>query len=585
MRKHYTPNFLILVFGIFIMQGISAQFISPTNIQGTKPLPCFDCAPANWFDFGGTPDMSNRTTAAATGTSGGGTTWTQSPLPLPPNGHTNWITIRDIGSAGTEESVGTNITGLTSGREYELVAYTLSSVAPSYSPNYIDRFDYQLGFLPRVAVTSINRDTDGEWGVSRLRFIANSSSMQFAFFPGSGATSGSFESVNISVSLNAINTIPVVEEKTTATSLNTPVTINVLANAVDYDIGQSVVVGSIDLDTSTSGIQGSMTTAEGNWVVNHTSGEVTFTPTTNFLGTAVLSYTIQDDFTLDGISSPGTSASKNITVNVLNEICTEEVEGEDFTLRDGETVTFSQPPTDYGFQFDIYRLDNSFNLEINGTMLATQEIQFYQPDGANIRFLDGDMYGSDVPEIWSIIGNTSVPSVRVIIGPTGTVSMYGSKTSGGALEPLELFNGNQFNTIPWNPNSSNTIIGSQSVNGATYMIGYGSGLNIVPCFCVKPGTSGSPAGFSTVGILTKENPSISNWPEVVPNGYLVLDASDRGMVVTHMNTAQRDALTAINGMVIYNTDEGCLQLYRGETPGIDDERTGWNCIKRGCNEE
>src|SRR5690606_19184128 len=227
--KKYLQNILALLFMATTMMS-NAQFISPTNVQGNKPLPCWDCAPANWFDFGGTPDMSNRNTAAASGTTGGGTTWTNAPLPLPPNGHTDWITIRDIGSAGTEESVGTNITGLIPGREYEVVAYTLSSVAPSYSPNYIDAFDFQLGVNPRVNVTTINRDTDNEWGVNRLRFTAGNSSMQFAFFPGANAGASSFESVNISVSLNAINTIPIAEDKT-GTTTNQPIIINVMEGA------------------------------------------------------------------------------------------------------------------------------------------------------------------------------------------------------------------------------------------------------------------------------------------------------------------------------------------------------------------
>ncbi len=926
MKKQYTPNVLITVFSILMMQGIFAQSISPSNVREGS-MPCWDCAPTNWFDFGGTPDMSNRTTAAASGTTGGGTTWTRSPLPLPPNGHTDWITIRDIGSGQglIEESVGTNITGLVSGREYEVVAYTLSSVAPNYSPTYIDQFDFQLGAFPRVNVTSINRDVDGEWGISRLKFTANSTSMQFAFFPGDDASSSSFESVNISVSLNAINTIPVVEEKTATTTMNTAVTINAFVNAMDYDIGQSVIMSSIDLNTSMTGIQASITTAEGIWTVNHATGVVTFTPAVNFIGTAVLPYTIQDDFTLDGLPSPGTSTPKNITITVnaptavdldsdndgipdcvekglfgatlndlfilagdavsdvsgvpdnevrlteavgnqsgsmwsndkinftndfvirfqanlgsldatgadgiacvfhndpagtsavgavgvgigaagilnglaleidtwengissediandhgmiwdtddsvvssgefttfvslttaadlgnledgnwkdveiswnastrtlsyivnglnagsythggslddfceeyfgiassetnklvyygytastggsyndqrvrfqdlctdypvfvdtdgdgipneldldsdgdgcpdaiegdgyisqdqlnpdgsimgpededgipvlanggqgagtaydasINEcidICTETVAGEDFswnfpgTTPSPVTQTFNQPPTNYGFVLDIYSLDNSFNMEINGIDIALQEIEFQSSgtDGINVRFLDGDEYETDTEgDIWEMTGTPENPLIRVVISPAGNISLFGSKTSGGALFPLELFNGNSLNTITWNSGASNTIIASQNVEGDTNISGSGYGLNIVACPCVKPGAVGSPAGFSTIGVLTKGNPTVSNWPEVVPNGYLVLDASQKGMVVTHMTTTQRDALTAIDGMVIYNTDEGCLQLYRGETPGIDEQRTGWNCIKRGCNED
>src|SRR5690606_32442753 len=171
------------------------------------------------------------------------------------------------------------------------------------------------------------------------------------------------------------------------------------------------------------------------------------------------------------------------------------------------------------------------------------------------------------------------------INSSGTIALFGSKTSGGPLFPLELFNGNSLNTITWNDGAPNIIVATQNVVGTTSISGNGYGLNIVACPCVKPAAAGSPAGFSKVGVLTKGKPTLAGWPEVVPNGYLVLDAAQKGMVVTHMTNTQRDLLTPLDGMVIYNTDENCLQLYRGTTPGVDSSRTGWNCIERGCNEE
>ena len=45
--------------------------------------------------------------------------------------------------------------------------------------------------------------------------------------------------------------------------------------------------------------------------------------------------------------------------------------------------------------------------------------------------------------------------------------MFGSKTAGGALEPLQLFNGNSFNKITWNTTGNNTVVASQLVLGTT----------------------------------------------------------------------------------------------------------------------
>ena len=105
----------------------------------------------------------------------------------------------------------------------------------------------------------------------------------------------------------------------------------------------------------------------------------------------------------------------------------------------------------------------------------------------------------------------------------------------------------------------------------------------VDCGCTEPGASGTPL-TSSVGILTKGNPTVANWPMSVPNGYLVLDSKEKGMVITQMTTTQIDALTPTQGMVVYDTDLGCVKLYRGLTPGTDESRTGWNCIEEGCNE-
>ena len=101
--------------------------------------------------------------------------------------------------------------------------------------------------------------------------------------------------------------------------------------------------------------------------------------------------------------------------------------------------------------------------------------------------------------------------------------------------------------------------------------------------CQKPGASGA-ALASSIGILTKGDPTVSNWPMSVPNGYIVLDSEQKGMVITHMTTGQINALTPVDGMMVYDTDLGCVKLYRGTAPGTDATRTGWNCIEEGCNE-
>jgi len=286
------------------------------------------------------------------------------------------------------------------------------------------------------------------------------------------------------------------------------------------------------------------------------------------------------------ITAPGNACAEEnpIVSNVLTleqctvdpDLCVEEVAGNTFSSEGGVPVTFNQPATNFGFQFDIYTLDNSFNMDINGVQLATQEIQFQSAgtSGINVRFVDGDEYETNTAAIWQMTGNASAPLIRVVIAPNGDVSMYGSKTSGGALHPLELFNGNSFNSIVWNDGAPNTIVATQSVVGTTYISGYGSGLNKIPCpYCTQPGATGTPTEFTKTGISDRDG-AVGTWPGNVPNGFIAIQSTDQGFVITRLTTVQIDALNAVEGMLVYDTDEQCVKLYNG---------TVWKCIERSCN--
>lgn len=132
---------------------------------------------------------------------------------------------------------------------------------------------------------------------------------------------------------------------------------------------------------------------------------------------------------------------------------------------------------------------------------------------------------------------------------------------------------------------------------SSFLVGFGSGecaasaesisneVILPMCSpCTNPGATGAALG-STSGIITKPNRSVTNWPESVPNGYLVLDGAFKGMVITHMTTIQINALTPVKGMLVYDTDDQCVKLYRGagaNAPSVHPSRQGWVCIERVC---
>jgi len=152
------------------------------------------------------------------------------------------------------------------------------------------------------------------------------------------------------------------------------------------------------------------------------------------------------------------------------------------------TKTLTAPGADYGFVFDIQQMDNSFNMEVNGLKLATQEIQFEAGIAIaprNVQFADGSLYGGNnteggtVPQIYNMTGTATNPVIRVVISRTGQVSMYGSKSNSGELYPLVLTQGS-FNIVPWS-STSNTVKITQVVQGATEMVGAGSGRKKITC--------------------------------------------------------------------------------------------------------
>jgi gliding motility-associated-like protein len=222
------------------------------------------------------------------------------------------------------------------------------------------------------------------------------------------------------------------------------------------------------------------------------TGETTQSITVTAPGTYTVTYS-------DGVC---TSAAASVTITVANcsdndndgltdnidldddndgipdtDECPNVFENIPFSTTNNAPYTFTVPPTDLGFIFDVYTLDNSFNLIINGTSLANQEIEFVNYIGDNIRFADGSLYGQNgIPQIWSIIGSSATnPAVRIIINPNGSIEMYGSKTSGGPLFPLELFNGAFFNNISWNSQGNNVVAITQTVAGPTFISGAGGG--------------------------------------------------------------------------------------------------------------
>lgn len=172
--KNNTNRFwkILLILIAFFPNLILSQSV-PSSLGTTN---CWDCVPnVGWTKVLGTPDVSDANNAASTANGG---LWTERPLPLPPNGHTHWITIRDVGGAGAEEIVRTTITGLEIGKEYEVVVYSMAALTGTasgvYSRNYIDQFFFEIEGGTRVAIVgtaAAGNATSGTIGTANIREV------------------------------------------------------------------------------------------------------------------------------------------------------------------------------------------------------------------------------------------------------------------------------------------------------------------------------------------------------------------------------------------------------------------------------
>ncbi|MDA9353604.1 PA14 domain-containing protein, partial [Flavobacteriaceae bacterium] len=188
----------------------------------------------------------------------------------------------------------------------------------------------------------------------------------------------------------------------------------------------------------------------------------------------------------DGVNDVFDLDDDNDGIIDFNEMTSNTIVGSSYSFPNSGTYIILGD--DGGLTIDVERLDNSFNMNINGTDLVSDEVQFSPPGYTSNQSLarfasDGLSYQENgITSIWNISGIPGSPALRLVINPSGEVSLYGRRTSGGILELMYLQEGHpQFNTITLNESSNNNIVISQLLDGQTYISGsyYFSELNYI----------------------------------------------------------------------------------------------------------
>lgn len=83
--------------------------------------------------------------------------------------------------------------------------------------------------------------------------------------------------------------------------------------------------------------------------------------------------------------------------------------------------------------------------------------------------------------------------------------------------------------------------------------------------CYRPAVTAGTALPTRYGItsLGKAGANNGNWPMVRTGGWATLEAKTKGFVINRLTTSQKNALVPVEGMMVYDTDLDCLNIYDG----------------------
>ncbi|MCT3832520.1 hypothetical protein HZP56_07680 [Elizabethkingia anophelis] len=325
----------------------------------------------------------------------------------------------------------------------------------------------------------------------------------------------------ITVKLDATNVSPGngIQSITPAT-ISRHRTANNSINLSDGTITYSATdIGSRTLDFSGNATTSAVWTAKPALIVNPGTGGAeapVLTLTNMTVGAKVKTQTINGL-----LVKPGAKYNLNITFKCTSDA----LPTYNFTMsdpgggsRNGNVITQrftpDAPAADAGFTFEVYKLDNSFNLSINSQNISNNEVQFeYISQGQtypqNIRFKsDRALWGISpgVSQIYNMDGTTTAPKTsiaQIIIATDGTVTMMGRRSLTLPLEPIEMYDPNTgtpsgtgsaraisiaktatvvpFNKVTWNSTATNVVIASMIIQNATALEAFGHGSKIIPC--------------------------------------------------------------------------------------------------------
>jgi gliding motility-associated-like protein len=314
-------------------------------------------------------------------------------------------------------------------------------------------------------------------GAGVVNFVPNAnfngaSSAQYTVDDNEGLSSNV---ATITVTVNTVNDLPVANDDVETTSENTAVNVNVIQN--DTDIDGAINGGTVDLNTATAGVQSTNTVAGGTFTANG-SGVVSYTPTTNFVGTAVVDYRVNDN--AGGVSNAATitvtvtnvnlapiSSNDNATTNEDNAVSI-NVLSNDNDDDDINASTVDLDPVAAGRQGTVSVTGGTFTVNASGVVNFVPTANFNGTSVASYTVEDNEAVDSNVATITVTV--TSVNDAPVANNDTGTTNEATAVNVNVVANDTDVDGTINSSTVDLDPvtagvqNSITTAEGSFSVN-------------------------------------------------------------------------------------------------------------------------
>ncbi|MDG4949606.1 cadherin-like domain-containing protein [Weeksellaceae bacterium KMM 9724] len=97
--------------------------------------------------------------------------------------------------------------------------------------------------------------------------------------------------------------------------------------------------------------------------------------------------------------------------------------------------------------------------------------------------------------------------------------------------------------------------------------------------CTVPGAPGTP-GITHIGISTLDR-NVEEWltdeNQNKLGAYIALESTNKAFVITRNADPANNITSPVEGMVVWDTTDNCLKLYKGDT-------LGWECTTNQCNQ-